>query len=313
MQSRYDTPPGLHAAPLIFNNMKNIIKPARLPLTVCLLLATLLASGKVSHATAQTAAEVLNAAVQHHQSQIRQIRDFTVVQAVMGTEGVSYFEREEVDGQSVLVPKSVTVNGMAVPSPPGAAWSDLYANFPDFEDRARIEGRETVDGEATYLIVVDDFEGLDMTPPGSAQQGGEFVPTRMTMAIDADEHIIHRVVMEGEMAASGRTMPMTTTMHMRDYRNTDGLLYPWSTTVVTEGLSFGGDRSPERQEEMRQRLEQLEQQLESMPPEQRKMMGDMVAGPMQQLRQMLETGTIEMTLQIKEIRVNQGPPDSERP
>ncbi len=43
------------------------------------------------------------------------------------------------------------------------------------------------------------------------------------------------------------------------------------------------------------------------------MMAEMGGAAMQKLREMLDTGTIETMIQVKEVRVNQGPPDSEIP
>jgi uncharacterized protein YhaN len=73
-----------------------------------------------------------------------------------------------------------------------------------------------------------------------------------------------------------------------------------------EGIT--GAVSEEERAEIEQQMEQLQQQLESMPESQREMAEGMMGPQLEQMREMLSSGAMEMTLEVTELRVNEGPP-----
>ena len=49
-----------------------------------------------------------------------------------------------------------------------------------------------------------------------------------------------------------------------------------------------------------------------MPEQQRQMAERMMSGQMERMETLLSQGTMDMTLQVTEVRVNEGPPESGR-
>lgn len=93
-------------------------------------------------------------------------------------------------------------------------------------------------------------------------------------------------------------------MRMKDYRNIDGLMIPFRTTITVHGLS--DYLSDAEREEAMAALEELEKELEQMPAEQRNMLEQMMGGQLDQLRQMLADDMIEFAIEVKEVHVNTG-------
>ena len=260
---------------------------------------------------AQSAEEILQTAMTRYQERMQGVENYTVVQEVMGTQSTVYFEKETVDGVSGWQPRMIKAGGQSIPVEQGSsesAWNTPYQQFPELAQRARYDGTEAVGGEQTYMITIDDFRGLDFAPPASGDGNAEFTPERMTMYIDTDNYVLRRMNVEGETSADGRTVPVTMTMTFDDYRTTDGMLHPWTTTMVMDGMMEASGMSAEEQEKAREQLAEMEKQMAEMPAAQRQMMERMMGGQMQKLREMVETGSMEVTTQVKDVQVNQGPP-----
>jgi len=61
--------------------------------------------------------------------------------------------------------------------------------------------------------------------------------------------------------------------------------------------------------EVRAQLDQMRAQLENIPQAQRAMVEGMLGAQIERLEKMLEgDGSMEMTITVKDIKVNQGPP-----
>lgn len=254
---------------------------------------------------AQSGGEVLETALERYQERMEGIEDYTVVQEVMGLESATYFERTEVDGQSIFVPRSE--NG----DPAGQSTSqNPYTEFRVLADRAQREGSQAVNGQETHVVTVTDFEGVDFWNPAEGGQMGSFTPERASFYIDTDEFLIRRVEIGGTTAMQGEEREITVIADFEDYRTVDGLLHPFVLDVSVEGLA--GEMSSEEREELEGSLEEMRTQLEEMPAQQREMAERMMSDQLERMETLLAQGTLDMTLQVTELRVNEGPPDSDR-
>lgn len=274
----------------------------RSPIRPIALLTALLAGAVLvpAAAPAQSAQDVLQRAIDQHRSQTEHIDNYTVVQTVMGFETTTYFEKETVDGEPVFVPRMNLGSeaGEQVPANP-------YRLYSTLAERARLEGTETVDGEECHVIVVTDFSGTEMASPGAASSG-EWTPERMQMFVDTDEHLSRKMVFEGTVTENGDRRPVSFTVHLRDYREVEGLVHPFRMEMTTQGLS--PQISEEERAQMRQSMEQMREQMAQMSPEQREMMERMMGGKMEKMEKMLTSGAMDVTVEVQEIRVNEGPP-----
>jgi hypothetical protein len=256
-------------------------------------------------AAAQSAAGILNTALERHDARMRNVQNYTLVQQVMGTQTTMYFEREMVDGRPVFQPREVGVLGQNVPvGADGWESPDPYAGLAELAERARYQGVEVVDGHNTHVLVIDDFRGLRGFDPSPQQQDMEF--RRGTLYVDAADYVLRRMVMEGEATTQGQRQPVTMDVRMEDYRNVDGVLHPFRTVIKTDGLAPGV--SAAEMEEARRSMAQLKAQMESMPAAQREMMERMVRPQMEQFERMMAGGGMEITMEVTDLRVNAGPP-----
>lgn len=260
-----------------------------------------LAPAGVATLHAQTGEEIMRTALERYQERMEGIDDYTVVQEAMGFESVTYFERSEVDGHAVFLPRSRAGSAAARGAP-----ANPYASFAEVAQRAERTGELTVDGEACHVLVVTDFEGIDVWGSDGGPGGGAFTPERATFLVDRDEYLLRRIGVSGTSTEQGEPRQVSFTADLRDYRDTDGVVHPWVTEVTVEGAR--AQMSEEEQEEMRRSLEEMRAQLEQMPEQQRQMMERMMGGQLEKMETMLARGTMDVTVTVTEIRVNEGPP-----
>lgn len=256
-------------------------------------------------ASAQSAGEILQQALDRYQERMEGVENYTVVQTVMGFDATTYFERETVDGHVVFVQEDVG-GGQAAEQVP----QDYAAVLEAMSGRTSYQGAETVEGRECHRLVVEDFSGERMQSLLPAGPGDDWTPERMQVWLDTGQLVPRKMVMEGTVQNDGEQEPVTFTAWMRDYREVKGVLHPFRMEISTEGL---GEALPEEDRaELRKSLEQMKAQLEDMSPQQREMMKQMMGGQMEKLEQMLASGALDMTLEVRELKVNEGPPGNGR-
>lgn len=283
------------------------MRTIRIHTAAAVVLIATFATGLVP-ASAQSAKQVLESAAQRYEQRMQGIENYTLVQDVMGMETTLYFEKVMVDGRPVFQIRSGRVAGHAIPVDDDAGMNDPYRHFPEFTERAKYGGAQVVGGKRTHSIIVDDFTGLDFNPSPVGDQQHGFAPRRMTMYLDVEDELLRRMEIEGDVTVGGNTAPVTTSIDFEDYRTTDGLLHYWKSTMLSEGLAEASGMSPEERANARKQLAEMEKQMESMPAAQRQMMERMMGGQLERLREMVETGNLEVVTQVTGIRVNQGAP-----
>lgn len=292
----------------------------RRPLPLILLAVALAIASSPAAAVGQSAREVLETVMERYEERMEGIEDYTVVQTIAGTESTLYFERVETgDG----LPRFRTVSSGDFPgeSPgtePGGggegaalAAADPYALLEEMASRARLRETASVDGRRAHVIAVDDLSGIDLgLADESSDEGTGFEPRSATFWIDADRYVVLRSSMTGLLdAAEGGASEVTIDARMGDYREVDGMLHPFRSEVAIEGL--GGAMSAEEREQLRRAREEMERQLEGMSDQQRAMVEKMMKDRMPDLDAMAG-GTMKMSMEVRELRVNEGPPEGMR-
>lgn len=253
----------------------------------------------VPAALPQSAEEVIETAIKRYEQRMSAVENYTLVHDIMGMEVSNYFVKRMVDGRPVFQISD------AYGGEDDDALGQMYNEFTMVADRAALHGTEPIDGKKTYVLSVDDFSGLDW---GSEMGDNQvFTPKKGLFYLDSDEYILRKLIMEGEMEGEGGTSPVTMEALFQDYREVKGMLHPFRTTMTMRGVTAG--MSEEEMEEARQSLEELKRQMESMPEAQRKMMESMMKDQVERLEEMVNSGNMEFTLEVKELRVNEGPPE----
>lgn len=275
--------------------------PTRFVLTAILLLLLL-----PQVLVAQSASEILGTALERHEQRMANIDNYTVVQTVNGIRAPAYFEKVVRDGRSVFEPRSIGDSDIS--AIPGGeehqqmGGADILARLGD---RGRVMGTESVGGRSAWVLRIDDASGLGM-------DSDDFAPTSMTIHLDQQDYVPLRMVLTGQMMAQGESHEITMTTRMQDYREVQGLLHPFRSSISIEGM--GGAMSADGNADMRKQVEEMQKQMENMPAEQRRMIEEQLEN-MPEMRQMMEQmeamaagEAVEMTVEVEEVQVNQGPP-----
>jgi hypothetical protein len=254
----------------------------------------------------QSAGEIMRRALDAQVERLAGVENVTITQEVMGMETTMYMEKREADGIPFLFPVSVTMAGMTNAIPEEMAQSDWSNPFQDeWVERARLVGEESVDGHQAYVLAIEDFSGLEMpSVPGASEGFGDLHPTSVRFWLGKDNYVTRKVVMDMEgTGPDGAPSQVHMEMFLEDYREVDGYLHPFVTRTVTQGMMEAMDMDPE---EVRAQLAQLRAQLDNVPDAQRAMLEGMLGSQIERLEGMLEGGTMEVTITVREIKVNQG-------
>lgn len=266
------------------------------PASVSLALAVLLPALLPAAATGQSAADVVDRALQRYEERMEGVENYTVVQEAMGNRTTTHFVRTTADGHTVFVPRGAEEGGGDRQVP------HYTAMLNEMGKRATLQGTEPVDGRECHVLQLTDFSGDAFRQWNPGQ--GNWTPERLRLFIDTGELLVRKVVLEGTVARGEQgKQPVTVTARLRDYRNVDGVVHPFRTEIRTEGL--GPSMTPEQ----RARMEKFLEKMEQLPPRQRKMMEERMGDKLEKMKQMMASGTLDVTATVEEIRVNEGPPE----
>ncbi len=250
------------------------------------------------------AAEMLEQVRAHYERSVREIDDYKIVTSNFTT----HYHKEYDNGRPYFASKVETesfwgsISGLGMHSTSPMVDADFFSPgvFEHLLMHSRYMGTERIDDLNTHVIFIDDMRVLmeafdDMDEPIGS----------LSLFFD-DEHWVLRKMKFSAMAEieEGDVRQIEPVMRMKDYRNIDGLMIPFRTTITVHGLS--DYLSDAEREEAMAALEELEKELEQMPAEQRNMLEQMMGGQLDQLRQMLADDMIEFAIEVKEVHVNTG-------
>lgn len=250
-------------------------------------------------AIGQDAAAILRTALDRYEQSVAGVDDYTVTYSFMGQEHSSYMQKQVIDGHSVFLPHDGDDGGER-------QWENPYRLFPKLAERARVVGTETIDGVHARGLRIDDFEGMEFGMKAGLQ--GEFEPRSLTLWIGTREYLIRKMDIEGVGIVNGQERPIVVTAWMRDYRTVEGMPYPFRTTIRTKGMLGSGGSSSHEAAEAQAQLEELDRQMAQLPAEQRAMMERMMGGQLEELRNMVGSGELEIELEVTDLVVNTGQP-----
>lgn len=257
-------------------------------------------------ARAQSASSVLQKALARYDRQMKGVDNYTLTigSSMMPQTYTVYYEKKMVNGHPVFVTPGQSQDKAA------SEWGNPYEVLPKIASRAKVAGHDTVDGHDTYVVVVNDLSGIDFGQEAlGRQQDAKLEPKKMTLYLDSKDYLVRRMKMEGTITRDTLSNPVTMDARMSDYRNIKGLMQPFKTQISMQGLT--GTLSKEDQAQARQSLAQLKERLKNMPAAQRQAMEQMLGPQMKKMQQMLDTGSMDMTIEVKGVKVNAGPPKSD--
>ena len=247
---------------------------------------------------AQSAPDLVHSMLEAHEARIEGVENYTLVQAVMGFETETYFEKHTVEGRSVFRASFAGLGGQR--SSPATGVEDVYALGEDLARRSEYRGRERVGDYEVHVLDITDLRGTGFG--SNVAQDSEFEPIKGSVFLDAQSYVPRRFVFEGEMTRSGSTIPLTAIMEMGDYREVQGLLIPFRTVTTIEGLAAAIDP------EVKAQFEEMQLELEALPAQQRAMIIELMAEQMEQFEAMMVDDSAPMVVEVlvTDVRVNEG-------
>lgn len=257
---------------------------------------------------AQGAAEIVRQAAELHGERLSRVENLTLTQEVMGIQTVTHMEKRTVDGVPTLVTVSMTAGGMVVPVGDEAGAMNISGAVPAaWAERARLLGREEVDGRPVHVLAIDDFTGLALPAPAAAGSGGDVHPSSMRFTLDTETLLMRSMDMVAELRREGEPpTPMEMHIEVGDYREVEGYWHPFHTRMVTRGTLAGAGTDSAQ---MRAQVAEIRSRLEGMPPEQRAMVESVVLPQIERFEAMLgDDDTVEVVATVTDLRVNAGAP-----
>lgn len=254
---------------------------------------------------AQSGREIMERALEEYESRMADVRQYTVTQHVdvMGSVTTTHFVKRMVDGHPVFVDTSrARPGGRGTPE----GWGNPYRLFPQLADRVELRGRTELEGTPVWALRVTDFSGLDLRGMTPEQVPGEFRPRQLVLHVGTEDLAIRRLQMEGTVEREDGSRPIRMDARFADYRSVEGMLYPFRMEISIEGMS--AVMSEEERRRARRQLRRIRSQLDSLDEEQRRMMEGALGSQIRQLQQIVETGSIDATVEVQGLRVNEPPP-----
>lgn len=271
---------------------------------VCAILASVAVLVSATPAAAQSGPEIMQQLIDRQRERLAGIESLLIEQKVMGIATTFYLVREMVDGNPTLVPRMTMMGGMNVPLPRVAldAWSGSAEVYGEWAERFSLDGTDDIDGRPVYRLTIDDFSGIDFgASPG---QDAPLTPLSGVLYVDRSDLVILRMEMDIEVAVptgGGETRVTQLVSMLDDYREVNGYLHPFRSSVSWEGLiellANGQDLA-----EMERQLAEMEQRLQNAPPAQRSLFENML----EPLRDMLSGAPMETI--VTRLEVNVDPP-----
>jgi hypothetical protein len=256
-------------------------------------------------ARAQSASDVLQATLSHYEQRMKGVDNYSLTfgSSMMNEPYTVYYEKKMVDGHPVFV----TPEADKAPDRAASEWGNPYEVLPKIEKRSKLQGHAQVDGHDAFVVLVSDLKGLDFGQETLGPDGNATLePKTMTLYVDSKDYLIRRMRMEGTLTRDKKASPIHINAHMTDYRSVKGLMQPYRMDITMDGL--GGAFSEADKAEARKSMAALKERLDSMPADQRQIMEQMLKPQMDKMQQMLDSGSVNVSIQVQDVKVNEGPP-----
>lgn len=176
----------------------------------------------------------------------------------------------------------------------------------EFAQRAKLVGTEAIDGRDAYVLRAEDLSDIVMSEPDDDAQ---YTLQTMTVWIDKEELVMLRMKMDGTLEREGQTRDMTIENLLQDYREAGPLYESYRRVMRISGLM--GEMSEKDRKEMekaKKQMEEMEAQLDDVPASARPMVEGQIKKARAMMDAMMKDGTMETTVDVVRIDVNQGPP-----
>lgn len=176
---------------------------------------------------------------------------------------------------------------------------DFYSEFSQqAKEKATYKGTDEIDGNEVHVINIDQMEVEGYNPDKDTENAIE----NIFLYIDSDKLVIRRMEYSVESEVQdGEVREISPVIKNSDFRNVEGMLIPYKTVTVVEGLTL----SEEEQKQAKEGLKEFEEMSES----QKEMAGNMMGDKIEEYRKMVENNRYEKVSKVEKIEVNTGMED----
>jgi hypothetical protein len=267
------------------------------PIFLCFLMLT------SASLNAQDPANLLDRMIQEHANSISGIETMMVITQMEGIiesehPDTTYYRKVTMeDGTPTLQPVSSANDA------PKADYYNFKQNYDAIVQNSVYEGTQNVDGRTAHVILIEDISALYGDVVGQTNPG-EGEPQSGRLFVDSDNYVLLKMQfdMQFEEEYSG-----SIDINMKDYRNVDGVNYPFLMEMDIEGISE--EFSAEDLAEAREGMAELKEQIDNASGIQRRIMERAIRPQIERFERMLEEGGMTMRMVTLAVETNVSIPE----
>ena len=243
----------------------------------------------------QKAVETLESMQERYEQSIEDIDDYIMEK---NDHTIYYKKATTDDGRPYFKTKTKGEYREELESASGAN-NDLYSQFSSqAKEKATYRGTDEVDDNEVHVIYIDQME----TEGFNLEKNTENTFKDIFLYIDSDKLVIRKMEYTVEsIVQGGEVREIFPVIKNSDFRNVQGMLIPYKTVTVVEGLTLS--------EEERKQAKKGLKEFEEMPEAPKEMAKNMMGDKIEKYRKMIENNRYEKVSKVKEIKVNTGMDD----
>lgn len=247
---------------------------------------------------AQNPSELLDRMIQEHANSISGIETMMVVTKLEGLiesdypDTVYYRKITLEDGTPALQAVNSTHDT------PSTDYYNFKRNYDSIVQNSAYDGTQNVDGRNAHVILIEDITSLYGDVVGEADPGDGEVQ-RGRLYIDSEDFILLRMQFELQLDEQYQGV---VDINLKDYRNVDGVNYPFLTEMAVDGISE--QFSAEDLAEARAGLAELQEQIDNSTGMQRRIMESAIRPQIERFEKMLEEDGMSMRMITLAVETN---------
>ena len=240
--------------------------------------------------------EIIQSWQDHYEASIENIDDYVVV---MDQQTVHYKKAWD-NGRPYFKSRVKDADQQEVTSGSNLTDAEVFSRvYEALMKDGEYKGTDEVNGYQVHVVYVEKVENIVDEP--WAPHTFEDVYLR----IDPNDWVLRELEYKTHIEYEGEDRIINQAFQQRDYRDVEGMQYPYETAIIIRGLAL----TEEERREAEEGLADFERQLEEMPEAQRRMVEQMAGDQIERFRQMLEDDRYETVNRVREVRVNTGMED----
>jgi len=234
----------------------------------------------------ESAEEIFRTAIERNEARLEGVDSVTVVQEITLPMGMTRqqelrLEKTTRDGRTLLVPAGEDDGSQLMPA------ASMMATMDSAMAASALRGRSEVDGHEVYVVAVPELPAIDFGQGAlSGRSAQSFRGDSATFYVDADQYVLRRARVHGQMTMGGSERAVQVGVHLSDYRETGGYLHPFRSEVQLD-------------------IEGMEKQMQAMMQRMQQGGSDSAQrAMMEQAMAAMMGGGMTVVSTVKEVRVN---------